>query len=249
MKKVLSIALSLLMVFSLAACGSGGSAASGTAASSGKTSSADASVSTEAENPTVTDSGSLTSSSASSTAAASSKESSQMVVDDTITGMLKPLDALMMTKYLTQLDYDPGNSVMYWTALFFYFNFYGTLAPGASYNGDQTYLILGADVVEEGARILFGETTTLPSIPDQIHRISLHDDGYYYVKMDPRPENTAIFVSAVSNSDGSYEIVAALDSPAGEQQFIDSFHIEPKSDSNNLLGIQYHYTVGGAGLG
>jgi LacI family transcriptional regulator len=47
---------------------------------------------------------------------------------------------------------------------------------------------VGEDVIREAGRVLYGEEYALPPIPEQIQRISIHDDGKYYIKMDPRPD-------------------------------------------------------------
>ena len=88
-----------------------------------------------------------------------------------------------------------------------------------------------------------------PPIPEQIQRISLHDDGKYYVKMDPRPDGYPIFCSAVKNGDGTYEAIAQLITVHGKILDTQSFHLEPKSETNALLGESYAYTIGSIGVG
>ena len=171
------------------------------------------------------------------------------IVDETLTSMLKPLDSIMVVEFVTSYGYNPTDPVVYWTTMYYYLCLYGPRASGTSYDKNEAYLIVGADVVREVGRVLYGETVAMPPIPDTIARISLHDDGNYYVKNDPRPDCYPEFVSAVKNDDGSYEAIAQLTDVHGKILINHSFHLTPKSSVNNLLGQQYYYTVSSAGVG
>ena len=221
-----------------------------TGCASGKTSSAG---STTENPPAVTEEGSVKQADDSvSDASVSETSTVQMqstIVDETLTSMLKPIDSIMVVEFVTSYGYNPNDPVVYWTTMYYYLCLYGPRASGTSYDKDEAYLIVGADVVREVGRVLFGETVAMPEIPETIARISLHDDGNYYVKNDPRPDCYPEFVSAVKNDDGSYEAIAQLTDVHGKILINHSFHLTPKSSVNSLLGQQYYYTVSTAGVG
>lgn len=172
------------------------------------------------------------------------------IFNESLTSMLKPMDAVMVASKTTGVSYDPENAVSVWTIMYYYLSLYGPLAQGVEYTENDEYLSVGDDVVREVARIIYGEAYTLPEIPEQIQRISLRDDGHYYVKMDPRPdEGYPVFCSAVKNGDGTYEAVSQLLTFHGKITYTQSFHFEPKSDTNALLGESYAYTIGSMGVG
>ena len=175
----------------------------------------------------------------------------QIIFDETQTSMLKPADAILLTEYLTRLYYDPADAVTYWTTLYYYLSVYGPLTSGGSYAEleDGQYLVLGVDAIREAGRVVFGETTAMPEIPETIHRISLHEDGYYYIKMDPRPQSVPELVSGIVNSDGTCDIVARLCDTNGRSLCVESFHLVPKTGVNSLLGVEYYYTISSVGLG
>ena len=171
------------------------------------------------------------------------------IFNEALTSMLKPMDAIMVAARVTSIAFDPGNDVSVWTSIYYYMALYGPLAKGAAYTEDKAYLYVGPDVIREVGKVICGEQYTLPPIPEQIQRISLHDDGKYYVKMDPRPDGYPIFCSAVKNGDGTYEAIAQLITVHGKILDTQSFHLEPKSETNALLGESYAYTIGSIGVG
>ena len=171
------------------------------------------------------------------------------VVDETLTGMMKPLDAIMLTELVNKNSYQPDDPTVYWNTVYYYLCLYGPMAKGTSYDSKKAYLIAGADVVRETGRILFGETVREPEIPKDFKIISLHDNGKYYVKNNPRPESYPVFSSAVKNSDGSYEVIAQLADVHGKILVNHSFHLTPKNAVNDLLGQKYYYSVSTAGVG
>ena len=171
------------------------------------------------------------------------------IFNESLTSMLKPMDAVMVAAQVTGIDCDPENDISVWTTMYYYMALYGPLVPSAGYTENNEYLYVGEDVIREVGRILFGEEYSLPAIPEQIQRISLHDDGKYYIKMDPRPDGYPIFCSAVKNGDGTYEAVAQLITDHGNIISTQSFHFEPKMDTNALLGESYAYTIGNFGVG
>lgn len=171
------------------------------------------------------------------------------IFNESLTAMLKPMDAVMVAAQVTGIDCDPENDISVWTTMYYYMALYGPLVPGAGYTENNEYLYVDEDVIREVSRVLFGEEYSLPPIPQQIQRISLHDDGKYYVKMDPRPDGYPIFCSAVKNGDGTYEAVAQLITDHGKIITTQSFHFEPKMDTNALLGESYAYTIGSLGVG
>ena len=171
------------------------------------------------------------------------------IFNESLTSMLKPMDAVMVAAQVTGIDCDPENDISVWTTMYYYMALYGPLAPSAGYTENNEYLYVDEDVIREVGRVLYGEEYTLPPIPEQIQRISLHDDGKYYVKMDPRPDGYPIFCSAVKNGDGTYEAVAQLITNHGKIISTQSFHFVPKMDTNALLGESYAYTIGSLGVG
>ena len=171
------------------------------------------------------------------------------VVDETLTGMMKPLDAIMLTELVNKKSYQPDDPTVYWNTVYYYLCLYGPMAKGTSYDSKKAYLIAGADVVRETGRILFGETVREPGIPKDFKLISLHDNGKYYVKNNSRPESYPVFSSAVKNSDGSYEVIAQLADVHGKILVNHSFHLTPKNAVNDLLGQKYYYSVSTAGVG
>jgi len=171
------------------------------------------------------------------------------IFNESLTAMLKPMDAVMVAAQVTGIDCDPENDISVWTTMYYYMALYGPLASSAGYTENNEYLYVGEDVIREAGRVLFGEEYSLPPIPGQIQRISLHDDGKYYIKMDPRPDGYPIFCSAVKNGDGTYEAVAQLITDHGKIISTQSFHFEPKMDTNALLGESYAYTIGNLGVG
>ena len=171
------------------------------------------------------------------------------IFNESLTSMLKPMDAVMVAAQVTGIDCDPENDISVWTTMYYYMALYGPLVPSAGYTENNEYLYVSEDVIREAGRVLYGEEYTLPPIPEQIQRISLHDDGKYYIKMDPRPDGYPIFCSAVKNGDGTYEAVAQLITDHGKIISTQSFHFEPKTDTNALLGESYAYTIGNLGVG
>ena len=171
------------------------------------------------------------------------------IFNESLTAMLKPMDAVMVAAQVTGIDCDPENDISVWTTMYYYMALYGPLVPGAGYTENNEYLYVGEDVIREAGRVLYGEEYSLPPIPEQIQRISVHDDGKYYIKMDPRPDGYPIFCSAVKNGDGTYEAVAQLITDHGNIISTQSFHFEPKMDTNALLGESYAYTIGNLGVG
>ena len=171
------------------------------------------------------------------------------IFNESLTAMLKPMDAVMVAAQVTGIDCDPENDISVWTTMYYYMALYGPLVPGAGYTENNEYLYVGEDVIREAGRVLYGEEYALPPIPEQIQRISIHDDGKYYIKMDPRPDGYPIFCSAVKNGDGTYEAVAQLITDHGNIISTQSFHFEPKMDTNALLGESYAYTIGNFGVG
>ena len=171
------------------------------------------------------------------------------IFNESLTAMLKPMDAVMVAAQVTGIDCDPENDISVWTTMYYYMALYGPLVPGAGYTENNEYLYVGEDVIREAGRVLYGEEYSLPPIPEQIQRISVHDDGKYYIKMDPRPDGYPIFCSAVKNGDGTYEAVAQLITDHGKIISTQSFHFEPKMDTNALLGESYAYTIGSLGVG
>ena len=235
----------MALVLSLTGCASGKSpSAESPADTSAETLAGTTAAVTGESGETADDSGNETSVSATNT-----EQMQSTIVDETLTSMLKPLDSIMVVEFVTSYGYNPGDPVVYWTTMYYYLCIYGPRASGTSYDKDESYLIVGADVVREVGRVLYGETVAMPPIPDTIARISLHDDGNYYVKNDPRPDCYPEFVSAVKNDDGSYEAIAQLTDVHGKILINHSFHLTPKSSVNNLLGQQYYYTVSTAGVG
>ena len=241
MKKAGVFILSFLMAASVISCGStqaGSAAPESTAAST-------AAESTAAE-----------STAAESTAAGenvldTTAEVPQIIFDETQTSMLKPIDAVLLTEYLTRRYYDPTDAITYWTTMYYYLSVYGPLVSGASYTEleDGQYLVLGVDAIRETGRAIFGETAAMPEIPETIHRITLHEDAYYYVKMDPRPQSVPELVSGIVNADGTCDIVARLCDTNGRALCVESFHLVPKTAVNSLLGVEYYYTISSVGLG
>ncbi|MCR5294840.1 MAG: hypothetical protein K6E30_06655 [Lachnospiraceae bacterium] len=175
----------------------------------------------------------------------------QVVFDETETGMIRPMDAIMLTEYVTKRYYEADDGITYWTIMYYYLSAYGSNASGASYADleDGKYLVLGSDIIRETGRVIFGETTAMPEIPPDIHRIGLHEDGKYYVKMDPRPESLPVMICGVVNPDGSCDIVAQLTDTNGKTICEESFHLVPKTGINSLLGYEYYYTIYSVGLG
>ncbi len=238
MGKKVSVMLLIALVLSLTSCSSGGSS-SGDAAKD-KTAASAGNEGNSAENDSAEDI---------SVAETSTEQMQSTIVDETLTSMLKPLDAIMVVEFVTSLGYTPDDPVIYWTTMYYYLCLYGPRASGTTYTEDDAYLVVGSDVVREAGRVLYGETVAMPPIPDTIARIALHDDGNYYVKNDPRPDCYPEFVGAVKNEDGSYDAIAQLTDVHGNILINHSFHLTPKSSVNNLLGIQYYYTVSTAGVG
>ncbi|MDO4804173.1 MAG: hypothetical protein Q4A32_05065 [Lachnospiraceae bacterium] len=236
-RKLVAAIISMMLALSCSACGGSSTSAGPNAASEEKTA-PDNEIVYEDLSEADKDEGKT-----------STVQMESTVVDETLTCMLKPLDAIMVVEYVTSLGYVPDDPVIYWSIMYYYLCLYGPRASGASYDEKEEYLVVGADIVREAGRVLFGETVSMPEIPDTIARISLHDDGNYYVKNDPRPDCYPEFVSAVKNSDGSYEAIAQLTDVHGNILINHSFHLAPKSTVNNLLGIQYYYTVNTAGVG
>lgn len=238
MKRNTAILLIIALVLSLTACASGKTSETGEAASAPTTD-----LSTETDEP---EDESLSDTSVAETSTAQMQST---IVDETLTSMLKPMDAILVVEFVTSYGYVPDDPVVYWTTMYYYLCLYGPRAPGTSYTKKEDYLIVGSDIVREAGRVLFGELVAMPEIPDTIARISLHDDGNYYVKNDPRPDCYPEFVGAVKNEDGSYEAIAQLTDVHGEILINHSFHLTPKTSVNNLLGQQYYYTVSMAGVG
>ena len=237
MKKKATILIMALML-SLTGCASGKTSSAGSTTENPSAVTAEGSV--KQEDDSVSDA---------SVSETSTVQMQSTIVDETLTSMLKPLDSIMVVEFVTSFGYNPNDPVVYWTTMYYYLCLYGPRASGTSYDKDEAYLIVGADVVREVGRVLFGETVVMPEIPETIARISLHDDGNYYVKNDPRPDCYPEFVSAVKNDDGSYEAIAQLTDVHGKILINHSFHLPPKASVNNLLGQQYYYTVSTAGVG
>lgn len=171
------------------------------------------------------------------------------IFNESLTSMLKPMDAVMVATQAAGIESDPENDISVWTTIYYYMALYGPLVPSAGYTENNEYLYAGEDVIREVGKVMYGEEYTLPPIPEQIQGISLHDDGKYYIKMDPRPDGYPIFCSAVKNGDGTYEAVAQLITYNGKIISTQSFHFEPKMDTNALLGESYAYTIGSLGAG
>ncbi len=240
MKKAGVLILSFLMAVSLIACGgaSGESASESTAPESTAAESAAESV---AESAAESEENVLT----------PAAEVPLVIFDETQTSLLKPIDAVLLTEYLTRRYYDPTDAITYWTTMFYYLSVYGPLVSGGSYKelADGQYLVLGVDAIREVGRVIFGETSAMPEIPETIHRISLQADGYYYVKMDPRPQSVPELVSGIVNPDGTCDIIARLCDTNGRALCVESFHLVPKTGVNSLLGVEYYYTISSVGLG
>ena len=235
MKKAGAVILSLLMAASLIACGSAPSGNAGPESKAESTAAASAAESTSSDETVLNPPAAVP----------------QIIFDETQTSMLKPVDAILLTEYLTRLYYNPSDAITYWTTMFYYLSVYGPLVSGGSYADleEGQYLVLGVDAIRETGRVIFGETAAVPEIPDTIHRISLHEDGYYYVKLDPRPQSMPELVSGIVNADGTCDIVARLCDTNGRALLVESFHLVPKTAVNSLLGVEYYYTVSSVGLG
>lgn len=232
MKKAGVLILSFLMAASLISCGD---------------TSAESTAETKAAESTAAES----TSSSSEAILDTTVEVPQIIFDETQTSMLKPVDAVLLTEYLTRRYYDPMDAVTYWTTMYYYLSIYGPLVSGGAYTDleDGQYLVLGVDAIREAGRVIYGETAAMPEIPETIHRISLHEDGYYYVKMDPRPQSVPELVSGIVNADGTCDIVARLCDTNGRALCVESFHLVPKTSVNSLLGVEYYYTISSVGLG
>ena len=258
MKKKAAV-LAAILVCTLCACG-GQTATESTASSKDYSSTAENTVETGESEPD-DDKGTYEDASEKEPAAAESvtppvevvptdtSQQQSTIFNESLTAMLKPMDAVMVAAQVTGIDCDPENDVSVWTTMYYYMALYGPLVPGSGYTENNEYLYVNEDVIREAGRVLYGEEYTLPPIPGQIQRISVHDDGKYYVKMDPRPDGYPIFCSAVKNGDGTYEAVAQLITDHGKIISTQSFHFEPKMDTNALLGESYAYTIGSMGVG
>lgn len=130
---------------------------------------------------------------------------------DYIDNMMPVLDSLTRFMVENETPYNPNDKEVFWTALSYIINNYGTSHPFVESYPDGT-IVAKRQVVQEYASAMFYDYNDLLEIPDSLEGFVTYDkdyDAYSFAGSD-RSESEVSIVDSTDNKDGTITVTTSL---------------------------------------
>jgi len=126
---------------------------------------------------------------------------------EAMTGMIAPVNAVVMCMVENDMAYDRTDGLFLWRSVYYMLSLYGEMDQRAELTGDT--LIAPSEMVQDYAGAMFGSMPALPQGVDKRLSYDEKSDSYLLARGDAGQSET-VFTSVTVRADGLVELSGAM---------------------------------------